>query len=62
MHNFENHSDQVGEFAIIFVDLRSVISLSYFRLCQVWSVSYDKDGTKLVSGGDDALLQVYHIN
>ncbi|RHZ39172.1 hypothetical protein DYB26_005329 [Aphanomyces astaci] len=28
---------------------------------QVWSVAYNSTGTRLVSGGDDALLQIYEI-
>ncbi|KAJ0398286.1 hypothetical protein ATCC90586_005315 [Pythium insidiosum] len=28
---------------------------------QVWSVAYNPAGTRLVSGGDDALLQIYEI-
>jgi len=29
---------------------------------QVWSVAYNMDGTKLVSGGDDGVLQIYEVS
>lgn len=41
------------------VGMRRCLSTFDSHTDQVWSVAYNAKGSRLVSGGDDALLQVY---
>lgn len=41
------------------IGMRRCLSTFDSHTDQVWSVAYNSTGSRLVSGGDDALLQIY---
>ncbi|ETV87273.1 hypothetical protein H257_02226 [Aphanomyces astaci] len=63
LYTFECHTDQVRVVLVVVVVVLAIL-LHMTRdpcLVKVWSVAYNSTGTRLVSGGDDALLQIYEI-